>query len=55
MSEIVNTQTALTLLALARFSLDLANCFTNTFTWEVAARDGLQQDARRLIEEAKRL
>jgi hypothetical protein len=49
------TYAALTLLALARFNLDLANLLVHPYTWEVNCRRQLQSEARRLISVVKAL
>jgi hypothetical protein len=55
MIDMVKAEMALMLVALAKFDLDLCNCFVNTVPWEVSARRELQEQAGRLIKEAKSL
>ena len=55
MIDMVKAEMALMLIALAKFNLDLCNSFLNAAPWEVAARRDLQQEAARLLREAKNL
>ncbi|HLN25427.1 MAG TPA: hypothetical protein VK558_15755 [Patescibacteria group bacterium] len=55
MIDMVKAEMAMMLIALAKFNLDLCNSFLNASPWEVAARRELQEQASRLINEAKSL
>ncbi len=48
-SEFQKTQEALTLIALARFALDIANSLQGPTPWEVKGRRELQAQARALL------
>jgi hypothetical protein len=45
---------AMMLLAMARFTLDLANCFQRPVSWQIAHKRHLLSEAQRLVDAAKK-
>jgi|GEM_PF-2934817 len=55
LTDLQKTQEALTLIALARFSLDVAKGLKAPSPWDVKGRQELQDQARRLLVRVKEM
>lgn len=53
LNDLQKTQEALTLIALTRFTLDIAKSLGTPSPWDVKGRKELQDEARRLLARVK--